>query len=96
MMEIYGRMEGRPELLGKSQIFKRVTSCQNSRCVIALGLAEKSAFACWVPITLKRRDRIIASINSQGRKQTHKFGIDIPKSINDVIKIDRENGNTLW
>ncbi len=30
----------------------------------ALGIAEESVFAWWVPYTLRKRDRIIAAINT--------------------------------
>lgn len=49
-----------------------------------------------MPFTLKRRSRIITAINSQYNKRTHKFGIKIPKTYEDCIHIDRENGNTHW
>ena len=29
-------------------------------------------------------------------KRTHKFGIKVPKTFNDCVRIDKENGNTLW
>ena len=33
---------------------------------------------------------------AQGIGKTHKFGIRIPKDVEEAIKIDKENGNTLW
>ena len=30
------------------------------------------------------------------RKQTHKYGIEIPRSIKEAIRIDQENGNIMW
>ena len=29
-------------------------------------------------------------------KRTHKFGIEVPKTIKDALEIDRRNGNTFW
>ncbi len=29
-------------------------------------------------------------------KRTHKFGIEIPKTVKEVLALDRKNGNTLW
>ena len=29
-------------------------------------------------------------------RTTHKFGIRIPKTVQEALKIDEENGNTLW
>jgi hypothetical protein len=65
--------------------------------VLVHGLDAEPAFAWWVPFTLKRRNRIIAAVNKQYDKRTHKFGIKIPKTYEDVcVRIDKENGNTLW
>ncbi|KAI2510101.1 Reverse transcriptase (RNA-dependent DNA polymerase) [Fragilaria crotonensis] len=60
------------------------------------GIDGEAAFAWWVPYTLKRRDRIVAAVNKRYHKRTHKFGIEVPKTYEDCVRIDRENGNTLW
>lgn len=57
---------------------------------------DEAAFIWWVPYTLRKRDRIIASINSRVRKTTHKYGIEVPTSQAEAYRIDRENGNTFW
>ena len=45
---------------------------------------------------LSRLDRIIASVNKLYHKRTHKFGIEIPKTVERALQIDKENGNNLW
>ncbi len=35
-------------------------------------------------------------MNKRYHKRTHKFGIEIPKTYKDCVRIDKENGNTLW
>ena len=50
----------------------------------------------WVPFTLRKRDRIIASINSRVRRRSHKFRIELPTSIAHAKQLDKANGNTLW
>jgi len=57
---------------------------------------NEPAFAWWVPYTLRKRNQIIAAVNKQYIKRTHKFGIDVPKTIKRAMEIDKENGNTLW
>ena len=59
------------------------------------GIDGEAAFAWWVPFMLKQRNRIIAAVNKRYHKRTHKFGIEIPKTYEDCVRIDRENGNTL-
>lgn len=63
---------------------------------VSKGIQDEPAFLWWVPYTLKRRDRIIAAVNKRYHKHTHKFGIEVPKTMADAIAIDKRNGNTLW
>ena len=46
--------------------------------------------------TLRKRDRIIASVRPRVLKRTHKYGIEIPTSVEHARVLDRKNGNTLW
>ncbi|KAI2500399.1 Reverse transcriptase (RNA-dependent DNA polymerase) [Fragilaria crotonensis] len=63
---------------------------------VAQGIDNEPAFAWWVPYTLKRRNRIIAAVNNRYHKRTHKFGIEVPKTWADCLRLDKEAGNTLW
>jgi hypothetical protein len=29
-------------------------------------------------------------------KRTHKFGIELPKTVNEALELDKKNGNTFW
>ena len=60
------------------------------------GIMDEPAFAWWVPFTLKKRDRIIASVNSKYKKKTHKYGIEIPNSVQHAYELDKKNGNDFW
>ena len=64
--------------------------------VTALHLETEPNFAWWVPYTLKKRYRIIALINHRVIKSDHKFGIKIPRNVKEALKLDQDNGNTLW
>ena len=63
---------------------------------ISKGIEGEPAFAWWVPHTIQRRNRIIAAVKTRYHKRTHKFGIEIPKTFADCVRIDTQNGNTLW
>jgi hypothetical protein len=63
---------------------------------VSRGICHEPTFAWWVPYVLKKRDRIIAKVKTRYLKGTHKFGIEVPKTIGRAREIDRENGNTLW
>ena len=63
---------------------------------VAQGIDHEPAFGWWTPYVLKKRDRIIAAVNKRYHKKTHKFGFEIPKTVERARAIDLENGNTLW
>ena len=61
------------------------------------GIADKPpAFAWWVPFVLKKQSRIFQKLKTNYWSRTHKYGIRIPKNIQEAFEIDREAGNTLW
>ena len=42
---------------------------------------------------------IISLVKKQGDrywKRTHKFGIELPKTWDDCLRLDKQNGNTTW
>jgi len=59
-------------------------------------LASEPAFAWWVPYTLRKKDRIIAAVNSRYLKRNHKFGIELPKTVKQAIEIDTQTGTSFW
>ena len=64
--------------------------------VTAHDLVSEPAFAWWVPYTLKKRDQIIMAVNARVKKKTHKFGIELPRSVEHAYELDRKNGNDYW
>ena len=62
----------------------------------ANSLEEEPAFRWWVPYTLKKRKHIISAIQQRVRKNTHKYGIKVPKTIEEAYALDKANGNSLW
>jgi hypothetical protein len=59
-------------------------------------LHDEPAFPWWVPHVQKKRNIIIAAMTKRYHKRTHKFGIQVPKTWDEAVKLDEENGNTLW
>jgi hypothetical protein len=54
------------------------------------------AFIWWVPYTIRKQDRIIQKVKAKYWRTTHKFGIRVPKSVEEAVQIDNENGSRLW
>lgn len=57
---------------------------------------QEPAFAWWVPHVIRKRNSILSKVKSKYWQRTHKFGIRIPKSVEEAKAVDEENGNTLW
>ena len=69
---------------------------QVAEYAVANKIAEEPAFAWWVRDTLRRRDRIISKVKARYWKRTHKYGIELPKTVKRALEIDAETGTTFW
>ena len=63
---------------------------------VANKISEEPAFAWWVQTCLRKRHRTINKVKKKYWRTTQKFGIRLPKSCDEAIQLDKENGNTLW
>jgi hypothetical protein len=59
-------------------------------------LSEEPAFIWWAKDALKRSRQIIRRVKSKYWQRSHKYGIRLPKSVQEALQLDQENGNTLW
>lgn len=59
-------------------------------------LEKEEAFSWWLPYVLKKRKSIIAKLKSKYWQRTHKYGIRVPKSVDEALQIDKEERNTFW
>ncbi len=63
------------------------------------GIDPEPAFNWWIPHVLKKCDQIISLVRKRTTrylKRTHKFGIEVSKTVTEALALDRKNGNTLW
>jgi hypothetical protein len=60
------------------------------------GINEEPAFSWWITRTMKKRDRIVKKLKAKYWRTTHKFGIRMPKTVEEALRIDNENGNDYW
>lgn len=63
---------------------------------IASQIDDEPAFAWWVPYTIKKRNRIIKKAKTRYWRTTHKYGVRVPKSVEEALRIDRETGTDFW
>jgi len=69
---------------------------QVAEYAVANKLAEEPAFAWWISDVLRKRDRIISKVKSRYWKRTHKYGIRLPKLVQEALKLDGETGTDFW
>jgi hypothetical protein len=72
---------------------------ETAEYALTQGIDHKPAFNWWVPYVLKKRDQIIYLVCKQTTrylKRTHKFGLEVPKTVKEALALDRKNSNTLW
>ena len=63
---------------------------------VSRGFYRDPAFNWWVSYTIRRRDLVIAGVNSRVKRVTHKYGVELPYIVQEAYALDDNNGNTLW
>jgi hypothetical protein len=54
------------------------------------------AFDWWVQHVLKKQKRLIKKSVRRHIRQGYKFGIRVPRTVEEALGFDKENANTLW
>jgi hypothetical protein len=71
---------------------------ETAEYAVTHGIDHEPAFNWWVPHVLKKCNRIISLVRKRTTrylKRTHKFGIEVPKTVKKALALDHKNGNTL-
>ena len=76
--------------------FKEAYPIEVAEYAVNNKIASEAAFCWWVPHVLKKRDRIIKKVKTRYFKRTHKFGIELPKSVPEALEIDKKTGTDFW
>ncbi len=66
---------------------------------VAQGIDDEPPFNWQVCAVLFKRKHIIALVKERSTrflKKTHKFGIEVPRSVAEAYALDKKNSNTLW
>jgi hypothetical protein len=69
---------------------------QTAEFATARGIAEEPDFVWWVRYTLRKRDVIVSAVKARTRRSSHKYGVEIPRSMKHAYEIDAKNGNNHW
>jgi hypothetical protein len=59
-------------------------------------ISDEPAFAWWVNHILRKRKRIIEKVKTKYWERSHKYGIRLPKTVEEALRIDKETGTDFW
>jgi hypothetical protein len=63
---------------------------------IANEIDGEPAFDWWVKDTIRHRRRIVSKVKSKYWRTTHKFGIRLPHTVEEALRLDKESGTDFW
>jgi len=78
---------------------KNIYPLETADYAVKHDLDKEAAFAWWVPHVLRKRKQIISKLKKGKTKywqKTHKYGIELPKSVKEALEIDDKIGTTFW
>jgi len=73
---------------------KEAYPVQVAEYALANGISHEPAFNWWVHKAIKRKERLMKKVKGKYWRTTHKFGIEIPKSVEQAYDIDRVTGTS--
>ena len=63
---------------------------------VAHKIDKHTNFHWWDPYTLRKRDTIVYDVNACVKRVTHKYGIEVPRTVKEFLAFDDHRGNHLW
>lgn len=63
---------------------------------IANKIDHEPAFAWWVQTVMKKRERIISKLQKKYWRTEYKFGVRIPKTVDEALQLDKITGTRHW
>jgi hypothetical protein len=63
---------------------------------LPIKFADEPAFVWWIRHVLHKRNRIINRVKTRYWARSHKFGIELPKSVKEALMIDERTGTDFW
>ena len=75
---------------------KNANPVETAEYAVASKIGDDPAFKWWVSKTLKKWQAIVAKVKSQYWRTMHKFGVQLPHSVEEAYKIDEQNRNDYW
>ena len=74
---------------------KESSPIEVSEYAVANKIDHEPAFVWWVPDTLRKRNRIIKAVEQRVLKRNYKYGIKVPRYVEEALEIDKENSTSF-
>ena len=79
------------------KVLKETNPLEVAEFAVVRGIDDQPVFHWRVPYTLLREcNQILSRINARVKCTTHKYGIEIPKTIDEARNLDKVNNDTHW
>ena len=75
---------------------KNASPGETAEYAVAAKINQEPALKLWVSKTLKKHQAIVAKVKSRYWWTPHKFGVELPHSVEEAYKLDEKNGNDYW
>ena len=75
---------------------KQANPIETAEYAVSRGIQHEPAFAWWVGHTLQKRKHFISKLKSVVKDKRLKYGLRVPRSVNEAYQLDKENGNDYW
>ena len=82
--------------MDKPTMVKDSNPIEVAEFAIANQLDQEPAFAWWVHNGLRYKKHIISKVKSHCWKTTHKYGIQLPHSVEDALELDCKSNTDYW
>ena len=75
---------------------KNVSPVETVEYAVVAKIDQEPAFSWWVSKTLKKCQAIVAKVKSRYWWMLHKFGVELPHSVEEAYKLEEKHGNDYW
>ena len=76
--------------------FKEASPVEVAEYALRNQLIEEPAFKWWASHVLKKRKRILSAMKRRYFRTHTKCGVELPKTVERALEIDKETGTTFW
>ncbi len=85
-------------ITGEALRYEEIPTLQVPEYAVAMGNNHKPGFKLWTPNTLSKQGAIMVLVeeySARHLKHIHKFGVECPKTSENELAINGQNGNTM-